>query len=1678
MNNSIAITTPPRVHFNPVVSQRRYCHHQYEEDYQANHHRDITPSLNRGEMPFDKNRNQNDMKNGTRVSETCSTQVEKVKKVLVTIVSHTPTSHHHHYGDNSRPTQTSSDSINQVSSTEDTHQTTNIPDLLKTTPLFSRKRAEEDNLIANQAEQNSFKNTYNVEEGKRDRNIVDGDKSSSSSSTFPPSSNHQLSPHSLSSLLPWGAWRKTGLLQQLSLLKQFVSKKKAGISSRVHHPHQSASQQEYNLPKPNNNNNTALFGLANDNSKRQHINSKNGQQGLHAKPEVTRSEDYPDEQGMRMLSPRSRSPSNQFKYTSKTGTMDLCEKKLCTDELSENVDKILEEIAGLEDMIGNTCEPVAVSTTPTRFKEQDATAEFVNECCSVSSALSCLTASANSLALVGSISLPPTAPPSFTGLTDPGIKKPPLPPAHKTKYLNSVLRNQFFGPAPGMHEPRGDRGTSRLGTTPLKSSHKLSHELESKLSEVKEELHRSREEISRFHPNLEEIDKSVRSSVAIDRFGRNPPNRTTSSNSSNSENSTNDHHHHSRYDEENLAKQCNWNAIVTQAKGKLLVSSQSNKFNNVGEFSPKKCTGILETDLDTGASREILKSDSHSWQSSEPAIPYSTRVSLRYLKSQPLSKFVQKQSTCSSMQNLNLGKSSTLTPAGTTVSNKEDRSRSMEFLLDDEKHAELMPPENALQKNQEREVSEHELRIQRSLQRLNVPDWYKNYATPTSACKTPNREFGSGTGLAGGWSGLSSSKTSSLTSLQSAGRYAGSKTGFSSTRPRVTTTSGRSSRESLMSPNSTASASPSPYFERSSFTYGMPYALSRFSTRMSCGASPASLSPSPSPVGGITSSTSTPVSSGPMSRYGYNKTPYLGWRSQERLNSKTLYRSPSERLAADLVSQQQKSTTPISTTASSDVSTVTSPRKETASDLSLNISDTSESSNKLNRVRSSIKAVSNAIVDYVNETKPLDEGINGRTSPRRRMVWLESSFVGTKPLDSPGTPDTTPSSVIMSHHHNLSGQGTTASYLHSKRSAMKLDHNGDNNKDTVKTSHESSQAFSSYLSRNEKTGECSEKTSPTLDDILDSLLALRRPHKKIMGSKGDNSQLPSSKDTTTTARISPPQPPFTSTFLTSFSPDANPYDNPPMSDWQQRMNQPLDDTICFPQEDVDPFTLPTTTPFTSNTTTTTRESTYHDHDATPTYMDALRDISATSATNPELGSSDYGATSPTTKYRPWLDDPTFGDRNEDEDEGKIAQEELNFGTPTEILPPGPTLVTNPLAGLNENSNPTTPARHRRVSFDLDVSDKDEKSSSRSKRDNEPVGGTIQCKNSKCGKSATGLEARREFKTCHNCNAYYCSRDCRRIHWEKHKKVCMQSRVGQLCKQIIGHCKEDSFVVSQLSTMARRGYLAKGRGCVKLFFSSPDRAERFLTGGLPELPEPWYIPHADMLPEEMGAPTFSDLSESCRMYNTETRFVLYVSVCVVNEVPTSGSVKWEREMVSRCSKIRLLIPRSFDESQPHHHAAIPAHLNPDDIDPRSFSPTHGPCPPPLLPSTTSDRGDGSGDEGGIVGTDNETLILRSVPTSESLKLNSDDRRRREISFTNIQKHLIERGVDLRRVYPDIYSKLCNYVENDEPFLPVTIYPRNSQTGGQFMCVIMPESSDTSYGLSSDPLRKVETINISE
>lgn len=324
---------------------------------------------------------------------------------------------------------------------------------------------------------------------------------------------------------------------------------------------------------------------------------------------------------------------------------------------------------------------------------------------------------------------------------------------------------------------------------------------------------------------------------------------------------------------------------------------------------------------------------------------------------------------------------------------------------------------------------------------------------------------------------------------------------------------------------------------------------------------------------------------------------------------------------------------------------------------------------------------------------------------------------------------------------------------------------------------------------------------------------------------------------------------------------------------------------------------------------------------------------------------------------------------------------------------------------------------------------------------------VKCRYSKCGKTATVLDAKRTFKTCHNCSHVYCSRECRRAHWERHRRTCLHSRVGALCRQVLATAKDDANTLHQLSLLARRGYLTHGRGAVKAFFSSPELAEKFVTRGFSELGEPAYVRWSDLLPTEMGADLYAELMKLCKSYNPDTRFVLYVAVCVVSEVPTTGAVKWERQLVSRCCKIRLdksLVPPKSEKNNP----------------------------PPLPPRRSSS-------ESVNITRDMEnpeTLILTSLP---GIAGQIPEQKVREISFTNIQRELRQRGVSLRRQFPDVYKKLCSYVEGTtERFTPVTIYPRDAVSGKSFMCIIMPDSEPEKLELVPKDSTRVQTIDVSK
>lgn len=299
---------------------------------------------------------------------------------------------------------------------------------------------------------------------------------------------------------------------------------------------------------------------------------------------------------------------------------------------------------------------------------------------------------------------------------------------------------------------------------------------------------------------------------------------------------------------------------------------------------------------------------------------------------------------------------------------------------------------------------------------------------------------------------------------------------------------------------------------------------------------------------------------------------------------------------------------------------------------------------------------------------------------------------------------------------------------------------------------------------------------------------------------------------------------------------------------------------------------------------------------------------------------------------------------------------------------------------------------------------------------------LQCRYSRCGKTVSSSSSEAgNFKNCHNCSYTYCSRACRRAHWEKHRKTCLFSRIGTLCRQVIASIKEQKDTLYHLSLIARRGYLSHGLGAVKCFFPCPENAEKFLTGNLTDLGELTYVRWPDLLPSEMGPQLYSELVQMCRNYNPDTKMVLYVSVCVVSETPATGAVKWERQLVSRCAKMRL----SKDISIPEKDQDNP-----------------------------------------------ETLIL----TCNSIE-GLNENKAKKLIIDNVEKELKLRGVSLKRQHPIIFKQLCAYADGScDKFTPITVYPKDVNTGKSFMCIIMLEADPESLRQVESAGVKVRTVDV--
>lgn len=183
-----------------------------------------------------------------------------------------------------------------------------------------------------------------------------------------------------------------------------------------------------------------------------------------------------------------------------------------------------------------------------------------------------------------------------------------------------------------------------------------------------------------------------------------------------------------------------------------------------------------------------------------------------------------------------------------------------------------------------------------------------------------------------------------------------------------------------------------------------------------------------------------------------------------------------------------------------------------------------------------------------------------------------------------------------------------------------------------------------------------------------------------------------------------------------------------------------------------------------------------------------------------------------------------------------------------------------------------------------------------------------------------------------------------------------------------------------------------------------------------------------MPQEMGPELYSELLRLSTEYKPDSKMLVYVAICVVSEAPSSStaSVKWERQLVSRCAKLKLC--KNVD---------ISINANPTVVIDSSamMSTTNA--------ATTAKSGA-------------DILILTFNLTSKI----QNTTRNREMILANIQTVLRHRGVNIRRHYPEVFQRFMSFVEGTtERFTPVTIHPRDTNTGQAFICIIMPIMSDT-------------------
>ncbi|KAH8853814.1 hypothetical protein KSF78_0001491 [Schistosoma japonicum] len=307
---------------------------------------------------------------------------------------------------------------------------------------------------------------------------------------------------------------------------------------------------------------------------------------------------------------------------------------------------------------------------------------------------------------------------------------------------------------------------------------------------------------------------------------------------------------------------------------------------------------------------------------------------------------------------------------------------------------------------------------------------------------------------------------------------------------------------------------------------------------------------------------------------------------------------------------------------------------------------------------------------------------------------------------------------------------------------------------------------------------------------------------------------------------------------------------------------------------------------------------------------------------------------------------------------------------------------------------------------------------------------ISCGRPTCSTKPVPVSQANNWCACANCFTLYCSNKCRE-ECEKnpsdHPSVCPFSRAKRVCCRLLRNLAPGQ--ITGLTALAKTGMARLGRGGILLPFSLIKHAETFLKRSLEhsfvneELNDSsvekalhqWEKLHQPSPGGLMAPPTYLTLNEleeldssianPCRSYNPSSSMVLIVVVCAYDLIARTDG------RPVHLFKQSLILPfPSHSNLRSKHEVTTSQNTR------------------PIEKGTVSSH---------INGTTMKT-----------------DKQARETYMLHLQRMLRERGVSLRHHYPEIYTRIANFVETGIPFSQIRISFDDFLLQKQVNCIIQP------------------------